>query len=278
MRTIKLTTPQDMRDEKTKTEFDASKISGISPVTGNEDERGTHFWLAGSFKRQYCRESARQVRQMIDDALNSEEVQLGAQAVDLLVRGVQSSGGMIHFIEGDGFLGVHVGDFKPEPFRGRERSRYEHVRDELVRQGFIIPKDGGLYQVTERGYLMGDHLAKGPAHQPFRGFIQLLAGPAGPSAPVTYNQNTYHQDRFMNFNQTNNNLGDVNNAISEKGSVVQTTGASSTGDVTAAASEKGNVVQTSGERNRVQVDHPKEGFFGMLWKKIKACWKWLTGG
>ena len=81
----------------------------------------------------------------------------------------------------------------------------------------------------------------------------------------------------MEFNQTNNNQGDVNNAISEKGNVVQTTGAASTGDVTSAASETGNVVQTSGASSRVQVDHPKESVWGALWKKVKACWKWLFG-
>ncbi len=59
----------------------------------------------------------------------------------------------------------------------------------------------------------------------------------------------------MQFNQTNNNAGDVNNAISEKGNVVQTTGTGST----------------------VQVDSPKENFWGTLWKKILACWKWIAG-
>ncbi len=81
----------------------------------------------------------------------------------------------------------------------------------------------------------------------------------------------------MQFNQTNNNLGDVNNAISEKGNVVQNTGAATTGDVTNAVTESGNVVQTSGTSNRVQVDRPKESFWGTVWKKIKACWKWLAG-
>ncbi len=81
----------------------------------------------------------------------------------------------------------------------------------------------------------------------------------------------------MIFNQKNNNLGDVNNALSEKGNVVQTTGGGTTGDLTAAASEKGNVVQASGTSNRVQVGHPKENFFGTLLKKLKAGWKWLAG-
>ena len=85
----------------------------------------------------------------------------------------------------------------------------------------------------------------------------------------------------MQFNQTNNNKGDVNNAISEKGNVVQTIGSARIGDVTA-ASEKGNVVQTSGSSNRVQVDHPKEGFWSEVLKKLKSAWKWImalfTGG
>jgi hypothetical protein len=76
----------------------------------------------------------------------------------------------------------------------------------------------------------------------------------------------------MLFKQTNNNLGDVNNAISENGNVVQTTGSGIN-----AISEKGGVVQTTGGANRVQVDHPKEGVWAALWKKAKACWKWLVG-
>jgi hypothetical protein len=59
----------------------------------------------------------------------------------------------------------------------------------------------------------------------------------------------------MQFNQANNNAGDVNNAISEKGTVVQ----------------------TSGTGNKVQVDRPKESLWGMLWTKVKACWKWIVG-
>jgi hypothetical protein len=81
----------------------------------------------------------------------------------------------------------------------------------------------------------------------------------------------------MQFNQVNKNLGDVNNAISENGNVVQTTGASSTGDVTSAASQQGNIAQTSGSSNRVKVDHHDEGLLGKIWEKITACWKWITG-
>ena len=59
----------------------------------------------------------------------------------------------------------------------------------------------------------------------------------------------------MQFNQTNQNAGDVNNALSEKG----------------------NVVQTVGIGNTAQVDQPKENLLLTLWKRIKACWKWLAG-
>jgi hypothetical protein len=37
--------------------------------------------------------------------------------------------------------------------------------------------------------------------------------------------------------------------------------------------EKGNVAQASGTENKVQGDPKKEGFWSMLWKKIKSWWK-----
>lgn len=79
----------------------------------------------------------------------------------------------------------------------------------------------------------------------------------------------------MQFNQTNKDVTNVNNAISEKGPVVQNTGSARTGDVVAAASEKGSVTQTSGEGNRVQVGPPKESFWSELRKKLGSAWKWL---
>jgi hypothetical protein len=44
---------------------------------------------------------------------------------------------------------------------------------------------------------------------------------------------------------------------------------------TNAVSEKGNVVQTTGTGHTVQVDKAKDGFWSMLWGKIKAAWKWF---
>ena len=43
-----------------------------------------------------------------------------------------------------------------------------------------------------------------------------------------------------------------------------------------AISDKGTVVQTAGVQNKVQVDH-KEGFWSLLWTKIKGLWKWTKG-
>lgn len=208
MRTIRLKTPQHFEDNETTTEYDASKISGIKSVVGDDDREGTHFWIAGSFERQFCVESARHLRRMIEDALNGDDVRLGAEAVGLLVRGVQSEDGAIHFIESDGFLNVATSDFASEALRGRARSQHEHARDELVGQGFIVSMGSGSYRVTQRGYEMGDHMASGPLDKPFQGVVRLSARHVEP-APT------------MIFNQTNQNKGDVNNAISEKGDVTQ---------------------------------------------------------
>jgi hypothetical protein len=55
----------------------------------------------------------------------------------------------------------------------------------------------------------------------------------------------------MQFNQTNNNKGDVNNAISEGG----------------------NVIQAVGSENSLRVENPKDTFWTTLWKKVKSFWK-----
>jgi hypothetical protein len=59
----------------------------------------------------------------------------------------------------------------------------------------------------------------------------------------------------MQFNQTNKNQGDVNNAISERG----------------------NVVQSTGDSNKIQLDQPKASIWSALWKKATAAWGHFTG-
>jgi hypothetical protein len=44
-----------------------------------------------------------------------------------------------------------------------------------------------------------------------------------------------------------------------------------------ASSEQGSVVQTTGNENKVTVQPPKESFLATLWNKIKTGWKWLFG-
>jgi hypothetical protein len=57
----------------------------------------------------------------------------------------------------------------------------------------------------------------------------------------------------MQFNQTNKNRGNVNNAISGKG----------------------NVIQVVGDGNHVAP--PKENFWATLWAKIKQLWTRIFG-
>ena len=59
----------------------------------------------------------------------------------------------------------------------------------------------------------------------------------------------------MEFNQINQNKGDVNTAFAEKG----------------------NVIQTVGHNADVKVEQPKENLLSMLWEKAKLLWKWLWG-
>lgn len=59
----------------------------------------------------------------------------------------------------------------------------------------------------------------------------------------------------MQFNQTNNNDGDVNNAIAGRG----------------------NVVQAVGSENKLQVDRPKQNILAVVWEWVKSLWKKTAG-
>ncbi len=67
--------------------------------------------------------------------------------------------------------------------------------------------------------------------------------------------NNYGGKVTIQLNQTNNNVGDVNNAMSDKGSVVQTVG----------------------DQNKVKVTQTEGSFWDLLWEKVKACWEWIVG-
>ncbi len=79
----------------------------------------------------------------------------------------------------------------------------------------------------------------------------------------------------MQFNQVNQNKGDVNNAIAENGNVAQSVG--NKGEVNNAATTSGTVAQTAGEENKVKVEQEKESFWAQAWKKVKGLWKGIVG-
>ena len=79
----------------------------------------------------------------------------------------------------------------------------------------------------------------------------------------------------MQFNQVNQNKGDVNNAIAENGHVAQSVG--NKGEVNNAATTSGTVAQTAGDENRVRIEQPKESFWAQVWKKIKGLWMGIVG-
>jgi hypothetical protein len=59
----------------------------------------------------------------------------------------------------------------------------------------------------------------------------------------------------MQFDHTNSNSGDMNNADPRRGTLVQSVG----------------------DGNEVQADQPRENFWVAPWKEIKAGWKGIAG-
>lgn len=80
----------------------------------------------------------------------------------------------------------------------------------------------------------------------------------------------------MQFNQVNQNEGDVNNAIAANGNVAQSVG--NRGDVNNASTSSGTIAQTAGDGNQVKVEQPKESFWAQVWKKVAGLWKKVFGG
>lgn len=80
----------------------------------------------------------------------------------------------------------------------------------------------------------------------------------------------------MQFNQTNQNKGDVNNIVVDKSTNKTTTTSSSVhnGDANSATAHSGSVAQGIGEGNTVEVKQPEEGLFRKLWGQVV---KWWTG-
>lgn len=64
---ILLHTPMHLSDNDTTTEYEANDIIHIKSITGDDDEGGTYFWIAGVPEQQRCDESVNVLKKLIQD-------------------------------------------------------------------------------------------------------------------------------------------------------------------------------------------------------------------
>jgi hypothetical protein len=150
---------------------------------------------------------------MIDQAKSKEEVQLDVVAIALLLKAAdKAADGRVQFADSDNGLVVTAGGFRTETLHGRGRSQYEHAEHQLSRYALMVVESKRTYRLNARGYQMADFVLENrhPEDQPFGGSVKLPARP-----PDTASQ------FGVQINQWNNNAGDVNSAVSEKGNVEQ---------------------------------------------------------
>jgi hypothetical protein len=197
VKTIKLHTPLGTEDNETQTEYDVEDILNITSVVGNDAQEGTNFWVRGSGEKQFCVEPASVVRAMIADAKSKEEVDLEPEGVRLVLAAAKSDDGAIHFIDSGGVFTVMVAD-RQQTYQGRQRVRYNHVRQKLELQGFIQPKGDGLYEITERAYVLADFLAEHHSGDDtaFHGYVKLPGLPAKLPVATTYNIVNSHVEQL----------------------------------------------------------------------------------
>jgi hypothetical protein len=188
-------------------------ISHVESSVGDDKRRGTWIYIRGRSEPRYCLETANKVREMIEEARSTEEIQLDALAIGLLLKaGGKSADGWLHFAESSDGLTVTAGGVQMEPLQGRDRSKYEHAEKQISGNVLVTVESKGVYRLNERGYVMTEFLVAShhPDDQPFCGVLKLPA-----RFPDTPNQ------IGVQINQWNNNPENVNNAVSEKGNVEQ---------------------------------------------------------
>jgi hypothetical protein len=188
-------------------------IARVESAVGDDKKEGTWVYLHGKSEPRYCLETADMVREVIEEASSKEEIELDVLALGLLLKAAgMSADGRLHFIgNGDG-LTVAAGGVRLESLQGRDRSKYEHAEQQLTGYAVMMVESHGVYRLNERGYRLSEFLVANqhPDDEPFRGFVKLPTRPPAPQSQIG-----------VQINQTNNNTGPVNNAISEKGSVDQ---------------------------------------------------------
>jgi hypothetical protein len=206
MKTIRLRQPTYMQ-------VHVEDIARVESAVGDDRKKGTWVYLRDGSERRYCLETALAARQMIEEAKSREEIQLDAIAIALLLKAAdKSADGRLRFTGDSDGLTVAVGGVESEPQQGRSRSKYEHAETQITGYALVAVESKGVYRLNERGYQMAEYLVAGkhPEDLPFSGYVKLAARFLEPPTQIG-----------VQINQSNNNDGSVNNAISVEGDVGQ---------------------------------------------------------
>jgi hypothetical protein len=209
MNTIRLRQPSHIQ-------VHVEDITRVESAVGDDKKKGTWIYLRDDPDRRYCLETAKKVRELIEEARSREEVQLDVCAIALLLKAADDSAdGRVHFTDNGDGLSVAAGGIRMAPVQGRDRSKYEHAEQQLFLLALMLRESKRTYRLNERGYQMAEFLVenKHPEDQPFSGFVKLPARPADTTSQIG-----------VQFNQWNSNAGSVNNAVSEEGDVEQSVG------------------------------------------------------
>ena len=97
MATIQLHTPMHMQDNNTITAFEANDIIHIVSVVGDDDARGTHFYLRGVPERQFCSETAKEVKRLVASNKATAQTRVGDSVIHIQgnVANIQSGNGNV---------------------------------------------------------------------------------------------------------------------------------------------------------------------------------------
>jgi hypothetical protein len=185
----------------------------VESSVGDDNRRGAWIYLRDGSERRLCDETAKRVREIIDVAKSKEEILLDALTITLLLKAAnEAEDGRLQFTNNTDGLSVSIGAVRMSQLQGRVRSKYEHAEKQISAYALVIVESKGIYRLNERGYQLADFLVANnfPDKEPFSGFVKLPTRfPEAPSQVA------------VQINQWNNNSGDVNNAVSEKGDVEQ---------------------------------------------------------
>jgi hypothetical protein len=188
-------------------------ITHVESSVDDDEKDGTWIYLRHRSERRECLEPAKKVREMIEEAKSKEKVQLDALAISLLLKAANKlADGRLQFADDHDGLTVSAGGVTTGPLQGRDRSEYKHAEEQIRGHRLVEVESNGTYGLNFRGYHMAEFLVANqhPDDLPFRGFVKL---------PASFSSVPPHIG--VQVNQTNNNAGNVNNAVSEKGTVEQ---------------------------------------------------------